>query len=102
MNNLSKTRIRNKQNVSISSDYIYHIIVDGCYYIGQTSNTNLSRIEQHFRAAYYKERHHDGYAPTLYDRMRQYKMQDICVEIFLSPDYGIPNFNSAFAQFQQE
>lgn len=102
MNSLSITRIRDKHKVQIPSDYVYHIIVDGSYYIGQTSNANLSRIEQHFRGAYYKERHRDGYAPTLYDRMRQYKMQDICVEIFPGPNYGIPNFNNAFAQFQQE
>ena len=102
MNSLSITRIRDRNKVQISSDYIYHIIVDGSYYIGQTSKANLSRIEQHFRGAYYKERHRDGYSPTLYDRMRQYKMQDICVEIFPGPNYGIPNFNSALAQFQQE
>lgn len=98
----ARSRIRNKQFISISSNYVYHIVVDGCYYIGQTSQKDLTRIEQHFRGAYYKERHKDGYAPTLYDRMRQYRMQDIQVEIFPGPDYGIPNFNQVFSDFQKE
>lgn len=91
-------------NISIGKNYIYHIHVGGNIYVGQTSQEGLKRIEQHFRNAYYHERHDNGgRIGDIYDRMRQHRMQDVVVEIYPdTADYGIPDIQTKYQLFCQE
>lgn len=81
---------------AIPQKCIYVIEAGAHVYIGQTIR-GTQRLDEHIRAAYY-ERSNEG----IYKEMQHHRMQDLHISYYAAPNYGIANFDQAFADFCAE
>ena len=93
---------------AIPQKCIYVIEAGAHVYIGQTIR-GTQRLDEHIRAAYYKEYRFEDDGSKIaipkegfYKEMEHHFMQDLRISYYAAPNYGIANFDQAFADFCAE
>lgn len=81
---------------AIPNKCIYIIQAGAHYYIGQTIR-GTQRLDEHIREAYYALSDYG-----IYKEMKHHRMQDLKISYYEAPNYGIDNFQQAFADFKSE